>query len=246
MRCEPFGPQYSSREEALPRPRFDVLDPERRHQILEGAAGAFAEGGLCGTSLNRLLSKLGMSKSTFYYYFDDKLDLYGAVVGAAVRRFEAVFKQHSSVEVLSAGDFWERLEGSYRDLYAFSSENPVAVALIRTVSDLQAQDREQLGTGLECVGWLRRYLERGQALGVIRADLPIDVLAELAASVDATLGQWLSTNERVGADTVEVRAQTVVDAHRRVLSAEVRFPDDCKTAPTDASLRQPPSPRSGG
>ena len=77
----------------MPRPRFETLDPERRHRILASAAESFRRGGLYGASLNDILAVAGISKGVFYYYFDDKLDLYATVVDEAVRRFEAVFEE---------------------------------------------------------------------------------------------------------------------------------------------------------
>ena len=60
----------------MARPRFRNLDRETRHRILETAAVEFASRGFEGTSLNQLIDRLGISKGSFYYYFDDKADLF--------------------------------------------------------------------------------------------------------------------------------------------------------------------------
>ena len=60
----------------MARPRFQNLDQETRNHILETAAEEFAAQGFDGTSLNRLIESLGISKGSFYYYFDDKADLF--------------------------------------------------------------------------------------------------------------------------------------------------------------------------
>src|SRR5512139_3840989 len=68
------------RRDVVPRPRFFKLDPERRRQILETAAAEFSEHGFRHASLNHVIEALDLSKGVFYYYFDSKADLFGAVV----------------------------------------------------------------------------------------------------------------------------------------------------------------------
>ncbi len=60
----------------MARPRFGNLDAATRRKILETAAVEFAARGFDGTSLNHLIEDLGISKGSFYYYFDDKVDLF--------------------------------------------------------------------------------------------------------------------------------------------------------------------------
>jgi len=215
----------------VPRPRFDTLEPHRRRGILEGAAAAFAHGGLHGASLNQILSATGVSKGVFYYYFDDKMDLYGTVVEDAIRRFEAVFAKHPAAEDLSAADYWECLEASYRDLFAFSEENAAVVGLVKTLPDLTPGEVARLGVDLRCLSWLERYLQRGQALGVIRDDLPMDVLTGLASAVDSAMGQWLFGDPGPDLDALVQGASKVVGMHRRVLGADVRFSEDRAARP---------------
>ena len=69
----------------MPRPRFDNLSTERRHDLLERAATEFALHGYEGASLNSILSGAGLSKGVFYYYFDDKADLFATVTDFAMQ-----------------------------------------------------------------------------------------------------------------------------------------------------------------
>lgn len=67
----------------MARPRFQHLDRATREKILETAATRFAAKGFDGTSLNGLIEDLGISKGSFYYYFDDKADLFITVADRA-------------------------------------------------------------------------------------------------------------------------------------------------------------------
>ena len=209
----------------MPRPRFETLDPERRHRILASAAESFRRGGLYGASLNDILAVAGISKGVFYYYFDDKLDLYATVVDEAVRRFEAVFEERPPVEELSASNFWSSLEDNYRSLFRFAGSNAGVVGLVETLADVRLEDVEQLGFDARCLSWLQNYLERGQTLGLVRSDLPMKVLTQLAASVDTAMGKSLFENPEDGIEMLDERTTQIVDMLRRVLDSQVQFSD---------------------
>lgn len=52
------------------------LDPEtRRDELLEAASDLFLENGYRDTSVNSIVESIGVSKGTFYYYFDSKEDV---------------------------------------------------------------------------------------------------------------------------------------------------------------------------
>ena len=58
----------------------DAFSPEKRAQILLGAAKAFAADGYEGASMARIASVAGVSKGTLYNYFDSKAALFAAYV----------------------------------------------------------------------------------------------------------------------------------------------------------------------
>jgi AcrR family transcriptional regulator len=59
-----------------------VLSPEKRAQILNGAATVFAAEGYEGASMARIASVAGVSKGTLYNHFDSKAALFTAYVRA--------------------------------------------------------------------------------------------------------------------------------------------------------------------
>ncbi len=67
----------------------DAISPEKRAQILGGAAKVFAADGYEGASMARIAAVAGVSKGTLYNYFDSKAALFSAYVGDACDRFLA-------------------------------------------------------------------------------------------------------------------------------------------------------------
>jgi TetR/AcrR family transcriptional repressor of mexJK operon len=57
------------------------LSPEKRTQILHGAAAVFAADGYEGASMARIAAVAGVSKGTLYNHFDSKAALFTAYVG---------------------------------------------------------------------------------------------------------------------------------------------------------------------
>lgn len=64
----------------------DSLSPEKRGQVLLGAAKVFAADGYEGASMARIASVAGVSKGTLYNYFDSKAALFTAYVTDACDR----------------------------------------------------------------------------------------------------------------------------------------------------------------
>lgn len=62
------------------------LSPEKRDQILSGAAAIFAVDGYEGASMARIALRAGVSKGTLYNYFPSKAALFSAYVGEECRR----------------------------------------------------------------------------------------------------------------------------------------------------------------
>jgi AcrR family transcriptional regulator len=62
------------------------LSPEKRAQILSGAAEVFAADGYEGASMARIAAVAGVSKGTLYNYFDSKAALFTAYVAETCDR----------------------------------------------------------------------------------------------------------------------------------------------------------------
>jgi TetR/AcrR family transcriptional repressor of mexJK operon len=66
-----------------------ALSPEKRTQILVGAAAVFAADGYEGASMARIALVAGVSKGTLYNHFDSKAALFTAYVGEKCEQYLA-------------------------------------------------------------------------------------------------------------------------------------------------------------
>ncbi len=175
----------------MPRPRFEKLSEERREQMLEVAGQEFAQHGYDGASLNHILEAAGVSKGAAYYYFDDKADLFVTVV----RHYWRHLQEHGDfdLEQLDGRRFWPAVFDLYRHGITHLKQAPWMLGVAKSVWRLsrEARGQKQLAEVFgDAQAWLSRFLVRGQEVGAIRDDLPLDLLVALVLAMDSAWDQW--------------------------------------------------------
>lgn len=172
--------------------RFENLDPDRQQRLFDGAAEEFEAKGYEAASLNRILARSGMSKSSLYYYFEDKADLFTTLVE---RSIAYLFREIGGFdpEALTAETYWSALEALLRRAIALMNENTWYVKLGRMFYRLRGNPKESATTGraFQAAGqWIGVLIARGQALGVVRTDLPDTLLIDSAVGLGEALDRW--------------------------------------------------------
>jgi len=176
----------------MARARFDNLEPERQETILAAAAGEFAAHGYAGASLNRIIEAAGISKGSLYYYFDDKADLFASVMEVAMERFLGETGR-LSMEDLDRTNFWDTmLDMALQSADALRRDEwyvPLILAFPRL------REEPETGPSVEpLLEWASRFttelVGRGRELGVVRRDLPLDLLVEITMAVDEVVDRW--------------------------------------------------------
>jgi AcrR family transcriptional regulator len=76
----------------MPKQTFLNLPEEKRRNIVNAAIEEFAEYGLENASTNRIVASSGISKGSFYQYFEDKQDLFMYLLTVLEREKMEYFK----------------------------------------------------------------------------------------------------------------------------------------------------------
>lgn len=181
----------------MARNRFDNLEPERQEAILAAAAGEFAERGYAGASLSRIIERAGISKGSLYYYFDDKEDLFTTVVEVAVER---LFGELGGlpIEEFTQDTYWNRVRDFGMQSVDVMRNEAWYARLVMAFPRMrdEPEARDAVRPALE---WGRRYtrslLGRGQTLGVVRQDLPLEFLVEVTMAADEAGDRWLVNHQ---------------------------------------------------
>ena len=174
-----------------PLQRFEKLSEEKQSRILAVAAQEFAQNGFHGASLNRIIAAAGVSKGAMYYYFEDKADLFVTVC----RSFDALVMGDLDLQPdhLSAETFWPTWSELVRRALEVAMSNPAYVGLGKAFHELSPQEWTDGPIGRyigQWLGELEAIVRRGQALDVVRVDLPASLLVELWMANATILERW--------------------------------------------------------
>lgn len=171
----------------MPKATFFNLDPAKRYRFIDAALDEFGRQPFDRASLTALTKRLGIAKGSIYQYFEDKVDLYAWLIAEAGRRKIA----HVQASVPTDGDLFSRLTGAYAAGLRFLLADPRWASVVLQLDQPSTEVRiEALRTqGREAgVAWIRDRLVEGQAEGVVRMDLDLDLTSRL---VHATLSHGL-------------------------------------------------------
>jgi AcrR family transcriptional regulator len=180
----------------LARGRFKDLPIQRREEILRLAAAEFAATGFQGTSYNQLLERLQLGKSSAYYYFDDKRDLFLTVIE---RCYASYFEAVTALpRPKTAAEFWQFVEKCSVEGFELMLREPSVAGLMQCLERERgllgelASDRV-LNAQSE---FYQSMIEEGQQLGAVRRDLPVKLLADAARSLSITFDRWFIVEHR--------------------------------------------------
>jgi AcrR family transcriptional regulator len=158
------------------------------------AAEEFAGHGYEGASVNRIAEEAGMSKGSLYYYFEDKADLYATVVERATARMIELAGGFS-MESLTPSSFWPTTESLMRESTHYLEDNPWYMRLLRSFYRRRGGPADRGGTDrvFDVVrDWIGRILARGQELGTVRTDLPLEFQVEVCMGMGEAGDRWIA------------------------------------------------------
>lgn len=177
----------------MPHSRFHQLPKDKQERIIEIAAREFAAQGFEGASLNRILELAGIGKGSAHSYFDDKVDIFVAVVQRYLSEVTGTIEA-LPLDQLDGNNFWSRLAEVYRQRWTYAYEHPRQFGAVQAATKLskKALANESLASIFNQVKGRRiAIFKRGQAVGAVRTDLPDDLLFILIQTIDDSNDNWL-------------------------------------------------------
>jgi AcrR family transcriptional regulator len=201
------------------RTRLRMLDPERRARFLDPAETEFATHGFEAASLNRILSRAGMSKGQAYYYIAGKADLYEAVIERALGRLGEMVAFEFNPPV-DADDFWRQVEERFIRVTVALGSDPQLAALARGVHAGSAT-RAALAAPLERLRHaIAGLLQTARGVGAARSDLPPSLLADLVFATARETDRWFGDHwDDLSAEEALRLTRSAVEAIRALCMA---------------------------
>ncbi len=201
----------------MPLPRYERLANDKKRKLLLAATTEFATKGYEAASLNDILEAAELGKSSYYYYFADKEDLYSTVIEDAWHRLTAENPQ-PRLETLDAASVWPAFEAFVAQATAALVGNAELIALVGPLQSMWQTPTPRLAAIIEKMkGELREVIAGGQRLGCVRTDLAVEELLSLAQSADRALDELLLRQGDLSPQKLETHSKLVIDTFRRLL-----------------------------
>lgn len=205
----------------MSKARFDRLDEEKRAKLLDCAAQEFAEKGFEGASLNRILERASMGKSSLYYYFEDKADLFATLLERlSANLFAAVGP--FDLSSLTKENFWTECEAYYARCLNALNHDSTTVKLGQIFHRLRAEPKmaPAVAPTFEAARqWALAFLDTGRNLGAIRTDLQDSLLMASSLGLAEALDHWAVENwSRTSETARNEMARDHIGLFRRLLA----------------------------
>ncbi|MFE5633265.1 TetR/AcrR family transcriptional regulator [Streptomyces sp. NPDC056543] len=194
----------------------------RRRQILDGAARCFARNGFHATSMQDVLTEVGLSAGAVYRYFSGKDELIAAIATEAFAGIRGAFEEASRATPPPTPDVLlgavlrlfleERIKGADRQAFArlilqVWSETLRNERLFRTLSEGYDGMREAWG----------KLVDAYRASGILASDVPAD---RVARTLIATAQGFIAQQALFG----DVEVEVLEDGLRGLMSMDVQSP----------------------
>ena len=209
----------------MPFSRFAKMPDEKRERLLTVAAQEFAARGFEAASLNHILEEAQIGKSSAYYYFEDKADLFDTVVNYCLARLQLA-PSSEALASLTAETFWPAITALHDQPLLHARQHPWLFGAVRAAEHLAPESLQQ-GSLAQLSRSLAQYMmsgmgatiERGQELGLIRTDLPTELLIAWFRAIDGASDDWLIAHlDQVDQEAITHISRQTMAAIRQALA----------------------------
>lgn len=118
----------------MPTQTFLNLSKEKQNNIIDSAIIEFSEREYNQASINKIISRVGIPRGSFYMYFIDKHDIYKYILTKYIKKFEC--KMLSLISD-NDGDFIKACEMMYDNIIVFCNNDKNKKLIINFLKELR-------------------------------------------------------------------------------------------------------------
>ena len=174
----------------MPKPTFFNLPEDKRNRILEEAIIEFRDNNYDAASINKIVERSGISKGSFYQYFNDKEDVYLYIMSKiAEKKIEYLTPSMMNFSELS---FYDALREMYRSAIEFALGNPDYLEIGNRMMRDNSGMLQKLRSAFSARGdeMFVTLLKKGQETGDIRQDLELEMVAKMLISMQLSIVEY--------------------------------------------------------
>lgn len=157
----------------MPKKTFFNLEEEKQANILEQSIKIFSESSYNEVKIAALIRAAGIPRTSFYDYFEDKLDLYSYII-LMVSEKKNVYMKNINFE----GNFFSDLNAYFEAGLRFMIDEPALDA----ISKQFLKEPDLIGAifgeqSMDVSGIFKDMLKKGIAEGSVRPDINLEFMA---------------------------------------------------------------------
>ena len=182
----------------MPLARFETLDESLKGKILDVSKQEFATHGYEEASYNKIIQKIGISKGSMYYYFENKEDLFITCFLDAFAHATGSFGfDYASFPFENNKElYWDSIKMFSSKQWNDVLHHPLLMSLMRQLASMGTdhlifRKLNLLCEGLSEYGDIMAILKHGMDIGAIRNDVPLTVLIRMNQEYEVWLVQEL-------------------------------------------------------
>jgi AcrR family transcriptional regulator len=164
----------------------------RRSEILGAAQQLFYLKGYEPTSIQDIITEIGIAKGTFYHYFSSKQALLDAIIERIIEQTLQMVEPTVADERLSAV---EKIEKFFGDIANWKIENKAFLLDLLNIwykdDNALLRDKAKVASIKNTIPVLAKIIEQGTAEGVFAAECPAD-MAEIILQIAQGLSEALA------------------------------------------------------
>ena len=159
----------------MPKDTFYNLNEDKKTKIFDAAVKEFSTRRFSDASINQIIKTAGISRGSFYQYFDDKEDLYLYVI-KKISRDKWDFLKQAGVEEMDS-DFFDIIRKKIVALFELGKGNPdyAQIVLFQEMDDNEFIRKLR---GDSAKRW-KDIIERDKVHGLIKPEIEADVMIDM-------------------------------------------------------------------
>ncbi|RME89930.1 MAG: TetR/AcrR family transcriptional regulator [Candidatus Hydrogenedentota bacterium] len=162
---------------------------QTREKILEAAREIFSEKGYHGTTVSDIIGKVGMAQGSFYNYFENKRSIFMELLEDFISKVEQAASSFHVNDVKDRNTYTVMAVSIAAAIgYVFQENEKLARIFFHEAMGIDEEINEIIDRAYRSlVATSLKFIRRGQEIGVIRKDIP----AEIMAGANVGMGTFL-------------------------------------------------------
>ena len=182
------------------------MSDKQKENIVQFAVEKMCKVGIRSVSIDDICRELGISKKTFYVYFESKDQLVREMLTLHEQKLECkMLREVEGKDIMLALQEWGKM--ARRTEKDFEQPPPIVYDLQKYYPNLYVQHKEHL-----CEMMYRNlipFIQKGQSLGVFRKELDADITAQLFAFAHYCMMETIQNYPKRRGEMVKIAKQGI-------------------------------------